>query len=154
MTLTNDQAVDHLQKLLGTVRDGETGFKEAAETADAASLKTLFQGRAAQRSKLATELETKISELGGQPRERGSVGAALHRTWLNVRDAVTGRDDYAVVAEAERGEDVAISNYQDALNEADLPADLRSFVQSQYDQVKSSHDEIRDLKHGMEADKK
>ena len=154
MTMTNDQAVDHLQKLLGTVRDGETGFQEAAEHAEAASLKTLFQGRASQRAKLATELETKISELGGQPRERGSVGAALHRTWLNVRDAVTGRDDYAVVAEAERGEDVAISNYQDALNEADLPADLRSFVQSQYDQVKSSHDEIRDLKHSMEADKK
>lgn len=154
MTLTNEQSVDHLQKLLGTVRDGETGFQEAAEHAEAASLKTLFQGRAAQRAKLATELETKISELGGQPRERGSVGAALHRTWLNVRDAVTGRDDYAVVAEAERGEDVAIGNYQDALNEADLPADLRSFVQSQYDQVKSSHDEIRDLKHSMEADKK
>ena len=154
MTLTNDQAVDHLQKLLGTVRDGETGFQEAAEHAEAASLKTLFQGRAAQRAKLATELETKISELGGQPRERGSVGAALHRTWLNVRDAVTGRDDYAVVAEAERGEDVAISNYQDALNEADLPSDLRAFVQNQYDQVKASHDEIRDLKHSMEADKK
>lgn len=154
MTLTNDQAVDHLQKLLGTVRDGETGFQEAAEHAESASLKTLFQGRSAQRAKLATELETKISELGGQPRERGSVGAALHRTWLGVRDAVTGRDDYAVVAEAERGEDVAIGNYQDALNEADLPADLRSFVQSQYDQVKSSHDEIRDLKHRMEADKK
>lgn len=154
MTMTNDQAVDHLQKLLGTVRDGETGFQEAAEHAEAASLKTLFQGRSAQRAKLAAELEAKISELGGQPRERGSVGAALHRTWLNVRDAVTGRDDYAVVAEAERGEDVAIGNYQDALNETDLPADLRSFVQGQYDQVKSSHDEIRDLKHGMEADKK
>lgn len=154
MTMTNDQAVDHLQKLLGTVRDGETGFQEAAEHAEAASLKTLFQGRSAQRAKLAAELEAKINELGGQPRERGSVGAALHRTWLNVRDAVTGRDDYAVVAEAERGEDVAIGNYQDALNETDLPADLRSFVQGQYDQVKSSHDEIRDLKHGMEADKK
>ncbi|MFC5849930.1 PA2169 family four-helix-bundle protein [Deinococcus petrolearius] len=154
MTMNNDQAVDHLQKLLGTVRDGETGFRDAAEHAEAASLKTLFQARSAQRTKLAAELEAKITALGSQPRERGSVGAALHRTWLNVRDAVTGRDDYAVVAEAERGEDVAISNYQEALNDAALPADLRDFVQAQYAQVKSSHDEIRDLKHRMEADKK
>ncbi len=149
--MNNEQATDKLQYLLGTLRDGEKGFSEAAEHANDPKLKSLFSERSAQRAQLAGEVEAKIAGLGDKPREGGSVGAALHRTWLNVRDAVTGRDDHAVVAEAERGEDTAVQNYQDVLDDKELPADLRAFVETQYTQVKASHDQIRDLKHSMNA---
>ncbi|MFK7600657.1 PA2169 family four-helix-bundle protein [Deinococcus sp. SM5_A1] len=150
--MNNEQAIDKLQYLLGTLRDGEKGFSQAADHADAPDLKTLFAGRSQQRGTLAGEVITKIQGMGGDADKGGSVGAALHRTWLNVRDAVTGKGDYAVVAEAERGEDVAIQNYQDVLNDAELPADLRSFVDGQYAQVKSSRDEISAMKSSMKAD--
>ncbi|GAA0511955.1 PA2169 family four-helix-bundle protein [Deinococcus depolymerans] len=151
MTMNNETVLDKLQYLLGTLRDGEKGFADAAEHATDPQLKTLFTERSAQRSKLAGEVEAHIARLGDKPREGGSVGAALHRTWLNVRDALTGRDDYQVVAEAERGEDVAVENYQDVLKETDLPADIRAFVEGQFAKVKASHDQIRDMKHGMQA---
>ncbi|WP_295816633.1 PA2169 family four-helix-bundle protein [uncultured Deinococcus sp.] len=150
--MSNDQVQDRLNKLLGTLRDGEKGFADAAEHATDPQLKSLFTERSGQRATLATEIEQHVTRLGDTPRDGGSVGAALHRTWLNVRDAVTGRDDYAVVAEAERGEDVAIQNYQDVLDDAELPADVRSVVEAQYAKVKASHDQIRDLKRGMKAD--
>ncbi|CAM4448518.1 ferritin-like domain-containing protein [Deinococcus marmoris] len=150
--MNNEQAIDKLQYLLGTLRDGEKGFAQAADHADAPDLKTLFTERSQQRATLAGEVAAKIQGMGGDADKGGSVGAALHRTWLNVRDAVTGKGDYAVVAEAERGEDVAIQNYQDVMNDAELPADLRSFVDGQYAQVKTSHDQIRDLKHSMKPD--
>ncbi|GHG19793.1 aldehyde dehydrogenase [Deinococcus indicus] len=151
MTMNNETVLDKLQYLLGTLRDGEKGFADAAEHATDPQLKTLFTERSGQRARLAAEVEAHIARLGDKPREGGSVGAALHRTWLNVRDALTGRDDYQVVAEAERGEDVAVENYQDVLKEADLPADIRAFVEGQFAQVKASHDQIRDMKHGMQA---
>jgi uncharacterized protein (TIGR02284 family) len=151
MTMNNETVLDKLQYLLGTLRDGEKGFADAAEHATDPQLKTLFTERSGQRARLAAEVEAHIARLGDKPREGGSVGAALHRTWLNVRDALTGRDDYQVVAEAERGEDVAVENYQDVLKEADLPADIRTFVEGQFAQVKASHDQIRDMKHGMQA---
>ena len=150
--MTNEQALDKLQSLLGTLRDGEKGFSQASEHADDARLKALFAERSQQRGKFAGEVAAQIQSMGGDADKGGSVGAALHRTWLNVRDAITGKGDYAVVAEAERGEDVAIQNYQDVLNDTDLPADLRSFVDGQYAQVKASHDQIRDLKHSMKPD--
>lgn len=150
--MNNEQAIDKLQSLLGTLRDGEKGFSQAAEHADADNLKALFAERSRQRGQLAGEVAARIQGMGGDADRGGSVGAALHRTWLNVRDAVAGKGDYAVVAEAERGEDVAIQNYQDVLNDADLPADLRAFVDGQYAQVKASHDQIRDLKHSMKPD--
>ncbi|WP_412028559.1 PA2169 family four-helix-bundle protein [Deinococcus yunweiensis] len=150
--MSNDQVLDRLNKLLGTLRDGEKGFTDAAEHATDPQLKSMFTERSGQRATLAAEIEQHVARLGEAPRESGSVGAALHRTWLNVRDAVTGRDDYAVVSEVERGEDVAIQNYQDVLDDAELPADVRSVVEAQYAKVKASHDQIRDLKHGMKAD--
>ncbi|ULH15754.1 PA2169 family four-helix-bundle protein [Deinococcus sp. KNUC1210] len=150
--LTNEQIGDALRKLSGTLRDGEKGFSEAAENAKDSSLKSMFSELSSQRASMAAQLEPMVTQYGETPREGGSVGAALHRTWLNVRDAITGRDDAAVVAEAERGEDVAKGNYEEVLKE-ELPADVRSMVEAQYAQVKASHDKVRDLKHSLEAAK-
>jgi uncharacterized protein (TIGR02284 family) len=54
-------------------------------------------------------------------------------------------DDYAVLAECERGEDVAKKVYEEALSE-DLPADIKTLVQRQYEGVKTNHDRIRQLR--------
>ena len=69
----------------------------------------------------------------------------LHNPWRNVCDAVSGRDDKAVVSEIERGEDIAVQNCQDILNESERPTDLRAFVQAQDAMFEASHD----LNHGM-----
>ncbi len=148
--MNNEQIGDALKKLSGTLRDGEKGFADAAEKAEAADLKSMFSSLSQERASLASDLEPLTRQYGETPREGGSVGAALHRGWLNVRDALTGSDDYAVVAEAERGEDVAKGNYEEVLKE-ELPADVRSVVEAQYAKVKASHDKVRDLKHTMEA---
>lgn len=148
--LNNEQTIDKLQFLLGTLRDGEKGYRESADEATHADYKQLFNEYAAQRARLIGELEQAISRLGGKPQDHTSVGAALHRAWINVRDAITGKDDYAVIAEAERGEDAAVENYQDVLKE-ELPSEIRTLVERQYAEVKSAHDRVRDLKHSLQA---
>ena len=50
-----------------------------------------------------------MQRLGGRPEEGGSVSGAVHRGWMNIKDAVAGHDDKAIIAEAERGEDVAVA---------------------------------------------
>ncbi|GAA3998333.1 hypothetical protein GCM10022631_06410 [Deinococcus rubellus] len=151
MTMSNDQVNDKLQYLLGTLRDGEKGFNEAAEHAKDASLKQLLRARSSQRAEMASAIETHLMQGGEKPKSGGSVGAALHRTWINVRDAVTGKDDSSVVAETVRGEDAAVKNYQDVLKETDLPGDVRSLVESQYAQIQSSDAELNALKRQHEA---
>jgi uncharacterized protein (TIGR02284 family) len=59
--------------------------------------------------------------------------------------SITGMDEYAVLSECERGEDVAKSVYEAALKE-DLPADVKAIVQRQYEGVKTDHDRIRELR--------
>lgn len=150
--LSNEQVLDKLNYLLGTLRDGEKGFADAAEHATDPQLRSLFQSRSAERRAMAQEIEAHIARLGDRPREGSSVGAALHRTWLNVRDAVTGRDDYQVVAECERGEKVAVDNYQDVLAEApNLPGDVLGVIQAQFAKVQESQQQITGMKGGMQA---
>jgi len=148
--LTQEQTADQLEKLIGTLRDGEKGYAESAEKVENAQLQSLFTEFAQQRSQLAAELEPYASQYGAHPREGGSVGAALHRGWISLRDAITARDDKAVIAEVERGEKVATDNYEDVLGE-DLPADLKGVIQAQYSRVKAAQERITALKGSLGA---
>ena len=146
----NDDAVSTLNNLIETCKDGQNGFQTAADGVARGELKTLFHSYAQQRSKFAGELQNEVRRLGGDPEKAGSVAATLHRGWINIKSAVTGKDDNAVIAECERGEDSAVRNYQDALN-SNLPENVRSIVQQQFTQVKEAHDRIRSLERATDA---
>ena len=141
---TNDDTISVLNNLIETCKDGQNGFQTAAEGVKNSELKTLFNKYSQQRAQFAAELQGEVRRLGGDPEKAGSVVATLHRGWINIKSAVTGDDESAVLAECERGEDSAVSNYQDALK-ANLPADVQAVVQRQFTQVKEAHDRIRSL---------
>ena len=140
----NETVIGTLNNLIETCKDGQNGFQTAADGVKNSDLKTLFHTYAQQRAKFAGELQSEVLRLGGDPEQRGSVAASLHRGWIDIKAAVTGEDEGAVIAECERGEDSAVGNYKAALDE-NLPADIRSIVERQYTQVKEAHDRIRSL---------
>jgi uncharacterized protein (TIGR02284 family) len=144
--MDNDNVVSVLNSLIKTSRDGEQGFRKAAEDTNDTSLKTLFSTRAQGCASAVTELEQLVAGLGGSPETSGSVAGALHRGWLDVKSAVTGRDDLAILQECERGEDVAKSTYSKAVADTTLPPEIRAVVEKQYQGVLSNHDKIRDLR--------
>ncbi|CAN5854080.1 PA2169 family four-helix-bundle protein [soil metagenome] len=146
MALDNDQVISKLNHILGTLLDGEKGYREAAEEAESSQYTTMFNELAQQRGRFASEVSSEIRRLGGEPRDHTSAGAALHRVWLNVREAISGKGDEAVIAEAERGEDSAVSNYQDVMND-DLPSNVKTMLSQQYAEVKAAHDRISNMKH-------
>ena len=144
MADTND-TIKALNYLIGTCIDGENGYREAADEATSSDLKTRLMRLGQQRAQFRGELEQEVLRLGGDPKESGSAGAALHRTWLNVRDAVTGKDDSAILKESQRGEKAALDNYDDVLGR-DLPADLRETVARQQGQIQQAYSELENLK--------
>lgn len=147
----NDRAISVLNNLIETCKDGQDGFKTAAEGVNRSELKTLFYEYSQQRASFAAELQNEVRRLGGDPEKTGSTAAALHRGWIDIKSAVTGRDDSAVISECERGEDAAVRNYRDALADQNLPADLRTVVERQYAAVQEAHDRVRALERATEA---
>ena len=152
MEKQNDEVVSTLNNLIETCKDGQNGFQSASEGVKNSELKGLFNKYAQQRGQFAAELQAEVRRLGGDPETSGSTAAAIHRGWMNIKSTVTGGDEAAIVAECERGEDSAVSNYEDALKE-NLPANVQSVVQRQFTEVKSAHDRIRSLEKANSAAK-
>ncbi|MVW71297.1 MULTISPECIES: PA2169 family four-helix-bundle protein [unclassified Bordetella] len=145
-----DHVVKVLNNLIETSKNGEKGFLAAAEDTKTAELKMLFESRARDCAAGAAELQTVVSQLGGKPEDSGTVAGAIHRGWTNLKAAVAGRDDLAILEECERGEDVAKAQYSDALKEA-LPENIRAIVERQYQGVLRNHDQVRDLRNRYKA---
>ena len=148
-TQTNDHAISVLNDLIQTCKDGQEGFQAAAEGVKSTTLKTLFSEFSLQRAQFAGVLQQEVNRLGGNPETSGSFSASLHRGRMNIKSAVTGKDESAIVAECERGEDSARDAYQKALKEH-LPVDVRSMVESQFVEVKQAHDQVRSLEVKLE----
>ena len=143
--MQNDKAISVLNNLIETAKDGEQGFRTAAEGLTDTQTKALFNEYAGQRAQMARELQEEVRKLGGDPEKSGSTAGALHRGWIDIKAAVTGKDPHAIVAEAERGEDVAKNAYDEALKEP-LPESARTIVQQQAAKVRQAHDRVRDIR--------
>jgi len=147
---SNEEVISTLNDLIQTCRDGQEGFEAAAEGVKNGELKQLFRHYSRQRAGFVGELQDEVRRLGGDPETSGTLGGSLHRGWMDIRAAVSGGDDAAIISECERGEDAAAKNYRDALGK-DLPAGVRSIVERQFASVKEAHDRTRDLERARGA---
>ncbi|MFL5447413.1 MAG: ferritin-like domain-containing protein [Gemmatimonadales bacterium] len=139
-----DEVASTLNQLIQTCKDGENGFKVAAESVEDVNLQHLLASYSQQRSEFAAELQSEVQRLHQDPAESGHAAAALHRGWMDIKSLAIGQDEAAIIAECERGEDVAVKAYEQALA-SELPADLRALVERQLLKVKEAHDQIRSL---------
>jgi uncharacterized protein (TIGR02284 family) len=148
--MANEDVISTLNNLIETCKDGQEGFKQAAEGVERSDLKTLFYELGQQRSQFAGELQTLVRDLGGDPENTSSTAGAIHRGWINIKSLVTGKDEAAVLNEAERGEDVAKNAYKEALA-TNLPANAVEIVQRQADAVMAAHDRVRNMRDAANA---
>jgi uncharacterized protein (TIGR02284 family) len=136
----NERAV--LNHLIETCKDGERGFRYAANHVADPAVKEVFLEIASERERFANDLLPHAQRLGGASDADGTTAAALHRGWITIKDTLTHHDERAVIAEAERGEGAAVAIYKDAI-EGMLPPTVRDLVERQYEEIRHSHERIR-----------
>ena len=135
-----------IENLIETLKDGQAGFKQAAESVKDPQLRSLFEEYSRQRARFAIELRSQAQS----PDERdskmsGSAAGALHRGWINLKSTLTSGDDHAILAECERGEDSAVEEARKALNDG-LSAHVQEIVARQFAQIREAHDRIKQLR--------
>jgi uncharacterized protein (TIGR02284 family) len=135
-----------IDNLIETLKDGQEGFKQAAEGVSDPKLKSLFREYSDQRSRFITALQTEARKFGEKaPETDSSAAGALHRGWINLKSAITGGDEHAILAECERGEDSAVEEYKKALDDGLSPS-AQELVSRQFAEIKAAHDRIRNLR--------
>lgn len=144
MLKTVDQV---LNDLIETLEDGRKGFQEAAERLDdsRADIANRLRQFADQRQQFSAQLRRLAGDRGIQIDEGGSLAGAVHRGWIAVKNAMAG-DAHAVLSAAETGEDHAVSEFESALDEENLPPDVREVLAAQAAVVKETHDAVRGMR--------
>ena len=150
MTEHKDE-ISTLNTLIATTIDSVTGSEDSAANIDNERLRETFRQRANERQKVVEDLRAQVRRLGGEPEDSGSFLGKAHQRFEDLKAAVTGRDEKAIINEVERGEDYLKAKFETALNEGHLSGETRSAVESCYQSVREGHDQMSHLKHGMEA---
>ena len=140
-----------LNSLIATTIDSVDGYRSSADAIDNPRFGELFRQRANERSTIAEGLRAEVRRLGGDPEDDGTILAAGHRAFLNLKGAVVSRDDKAIVNEVERGEDHIKSKFDAALAEEKLSEETRRAVRTAYDSVRAGHDQMSAIKQSLEA---
>jgi uncharacterized protein (TIGR02284 family) len=127
---TFSEVISTLNDLIETCRDGINGFRTAADGVSSAVAKEVFLSRIHLIEKGLGDLDAAVQRLGGQPVEHGHPAASLHRAWIDIKSAVTAKNDDAIIEEVVRGEENAVKHYREALTKT-LPGDIRAMVEMQ-----------------------
>jgi len=149
--MDNKDQISTLNTLLATTIDSVKGYEDSAENIDSEQLRQIFRQNADERQQVVTSLREEVRRLGGDPEDSGSFMGAAHQRFEDLKAAITGRDEKAIVNEVERGEDYIKGKFEAALESGDLTGDSRSAVEQCYQTVRRGHDQISQLKHGMES---
>jgi uncharacterized protein (TIGR02284 family) len=152
MDNSNDSgAISTLNTLITTTIDSVTGYEDSATNIDNERLRQIFRERASERQQVVEDLRAEVRRLGGDPDNSGSFLGKAHQRFEDLKAAVTGRDEKAIINEVERGEDYLKEKFETALNDGSLSGESRQVVERAYQSVRSGHDQISQLKHGLES---
>ncbi|WP_375270235.1 PA2169 family four-helix-bundle protein [Sphingomonas sp.] len=138
-----------LNGLIKTTLDSMKGYEDAAKDAESTKFATMFADFARDRAQVATKLQEQVRSLGGEPELDSSMLAAAHRTFMDLKQAMTGKDDAAIINEVERGEDHIKAKYEDAMKEDGLQPATVAAIKEAYASVREGHDKMSALKHAQ-----
>lgn len=147
----HSDTISTLNTLIATTIDSVNGYEDSAQNIDNERFREIFRRRANERQEIVEQLRAEVRRLGGDPEDSGSFLGKAHQRFEDLKAAITGRDEKAIINEVERGEDYLKGKWQAALDDEKLQGQSRELISSCYQSIKSGHDQISALKHGMES---
>ncbi|MCA9310643.1 MAG: PA2169 family four-helix-bundle protein [Phycisphaerales bacterium] len=144
-TLMNEQAVSCLQDLIRVNIDSAEGFQAAAELVEDDAIGAFFIRCSHERDGYVEELSTLVEVNLVEPVASGSMTGQMHRWWMELRGNIQRGDEHAMLAEAERGEDVICVHYRTTLDQV-TGSPAHEMIERQYREVRACHDRIRELR--------
>jgi uncharacterized protein (TIGR02284 family) len=146
--ITNKEIVDDLNDLVKINNDRIQGYEKAIEDNEDPQLDDLFRHYVIQsqnfRSQLADHI-VRIDGTGVSDATSTDVTSKIHRAWIDIKSALTGKDRDTVLSSVEFGENAAIEAYQDAIDKDHIPAYIKEDLQKQLSELQVAFDKIKSL---------
>ena len=152
--MENEKTIAVLNTLVTINNDRIEGYETACKDVEEQDLKTLFAHFSSTSKTCKHELLNEISRLGGTSAEGTLTAGKLHRVWMDVKAAITGKDRKAILNSCEFGEDIAKDTYEKALenDKENLSAEQQTMIKAQHTLLKADHDKIKYMRDLLKAD--
>ena len=108
--------VSTLNTLIATTIDSINGYENSAKDIDNHRFAEIFRERANERRRVVEDLRGEVRRLGREPEDDGSFMGKTHQRFEDMKAAIMGGDDKAIINEVERGEDYLKEKFETALN--------------------------------------
>ncbi len=144
--MSTNEFVSELKDVVERNVDAYKGYDKAADKVKNPQLASAFRDQASQRKQFAYELastahvyddEHKLKEI-----ENGSFEGNLHRTWMDIKSAISSDKDESIVEECIRGEKEALDEYEELTRDGHLPGEIGQRIVQQKETIRQC---IRDL---------
>lgn len=146
--ITNKEIVDDLNELVKINNDRIQGYEKAIEDNEDAQLDDLFRHYVIQSQNFRSQLADHIVRIDGSAVSDATstdVTSKIHRAWIDIKTALTGKDRDSVLSSVEFGENAAIEAYQDAIDKDHIPAYIKEDLVKQLSELQAAHDKISSL---------
>lgn len=134
----SEEIANKLNALLEKNYDAEAGYKKAAEDVKNETLKTFFNSRAKDRYDFGHELKEEIRSFGQEPDKGTSLTGDLHRAWMDLKSTFTSEKEEAILEEAVRGEKAAVKEYNEIINDKEVPPSTANLLIKQRNSVEAA----------------
>lgn len=145
--MDNSRTVSTLNDLLNITNDRIKGFSKVEDKVweTYSSLKNDYDQMVRESQTMKSELVELISEKGGEVDDSSTTAGALHRTWIDVKNAFGGENAESTLENVVFGENAAIDTYEEALEDGNLCPQSTAIVSGQLEKLKSSYAKFQTL---------
>ncbi len=142
----NQEIISDLKGLISIINDGREGYLSASESTENLELKAVFLKYVAERKLYEEELKAHIAKHGGDSgNDEGGILGAIHRTWIDIKEALTDKSESALLGAVVTGENAALAKYDSAIKDNELHADHLNLLTTQRNGIAEALKEIEVL---------
>lgn len=146
--IKNEEIVDDLNELVKINNDRIQGYEKAIKDTEDAGLDDLFRHYVVQSQNFRSQLADHIVRIDGTAVADATstdIGSKIHRAWIDIKTAVTGKDRDTVLSSVEFGENAAVEAYENAIEKDHLPAYIKEVLTAQLSELKAAHEKMKAL---------
>ena len=147
--ISNEEIVDSLNDLVKINNDRIQGYEKAVEDTKDANLDDIFRHCIIQSQQFRSELADHIVRIDGSAVSDATTtdtSSKIHRAWIDIKAALSGKDEQTVLSSVEFGENAAVEAYEEAIAKDHIPAYIREVLRKQLEQLKMARDRVLALR--------
>ena len=145
---SHSEVVSIVNEVVETLNERAEGYQRAADHVKDPSIESIFREYTVQSKRYISELQP-FSDSTPEEIGKGPMGA-IYQGWMNLKEKITGYDTKNILGDCISGEEAAIKVYQSALNDEEVPADLKNILSKQFTDISTAHDNVKKLKQHFE----